>query len=255
MIPNLYWSSIHLGPLTLQVWGIFVALGIGAAMYVSKRYADSLKLKGEVVVDASFWIILGSLLGSRIFFIITEWQYFASDLVGIFRVWEGGLSVSGGFIGAVIAGIVYFRRRNISIWRYAEVMVYGLPLGLAIGRLGCFFIFDHPGSVTTFFLGEVYYGDGLVHHNHGLYLVLSASLMFMLFIWLRYKGKPQAPYFISIFLIWDGTFRLIADSDRILDSQYGGLTAAQWIGMVMIISGLVIFGQRQNIRKYLLSAK
>lgn len=258
MIPDLYWPVIPIGPLHIQVWGLFVATGIGVAIYVAKRFAEQRKLNGELVVDAAFWVIIGSLLGARLFFVVTELSLYVNDWLGVFRFWQGGMSVSGGFLGAAIAGYWFFRSKNVSFWQYADTIVFALPLGLAIGRLGCFFIFDHPGSVTTFFLGEVYYGDGLVRHNHGLYLALSGAILFAVFVWLRYKQKfltknlvensvPNfIPWFVIIFLVWDGAFRVLTDANRILDSAFFGLTAAQYMGMASIAAGIAIFWKHKK---------
>jgi phosphatidylglycerol:prolipoprotein diacylglycerol transferase len=253
MLPDLQWASISLGPLTIQVWGLFVALGMATALVVARQFAKMRQLDPVIVVDAAFWIILAALIGSRLFFVATEWAIFAANPIDILKIWHGGMSVSGGFIGSVIAAVIYFRYKKVSAWEYAEVIVYALPLGLFIGRLGCFFIFDHPGTETNFFLGEVYYLDGVVRHNHGLYLSLSGLLLFSLFTYFRFKTKPQAPYFVTGFLVWDGIVRLWLDNYRISDAEFWGLTAAQWMGLVSIIAGLAIFGQRQNIRKHFLS--
>lgn len=251
MLPDLHWTTIHLGPIVIQVWGLFVALGIVAAIAVAQQFAKEHNLNAKVVMDGAFWIVLSAMLGSRIWYVVTEWQSYAGHWGDAWKIWLGGMSISGGFVGALIAGVIYFRLKKVSFWQYAEAMIYGLPLGLAIGRLGCFFIFDHPGVVTNFFLGEIYYGDGAVRHNHGLYLALNGLIMFLVFWYLRRRNKNQMkpPYFLTLFLIWYGTARLLLDSLRIYDSEWLGLTAAQWLGMVMIATGLAMFGTRQIIRK------
>ncbi len=251
MIPDIYWSEIPLGFVTLQVWGLFVAAGIVTALVFSKKEAVRQKLNGEVVFDVAFWIILGALIGARLYFVITELQLYIGDWLGVLRVWEGGMSITGGFIGAVLAAYIYLKKKGLSFWRYAEVIVMYLPLGLFIGRLGCFFIFDHPGIETDFILGEEYHLDGLIRHNHGLYLSLNGLAMFSVFMFLKKKYTPKPPFFSIIFLLWYGIFRLIADFSRILDATFYGLTAAQWSAILMIIGSIVLFGQRSNIRKLL----
>lgn len=249
MIPDLHWTTIPLGPIVIQVWGLFVALGIIVAIGIAKQFAEARKLDGQLVVDAAFWIILAAMIGSRLWYVITEWSQFSGHWVDTFKIWQGGMSISGGFVGAVIAGVWYFHRRQVSFWQYADILVYALPLGMAIGRLGCFFIFDHPGTPTDFFLGEVYYVDGIVRHNHGLYLALNGLVMWLVFLYVRFKWKAQPPYFVTIFLIWYGASRIWLDTYRINDSEWYSLTAAQWLGIVMVVAGLVIFGTRQIIRK------
>lgn len=254
MIPDLHWMTIDLGIVTLQVWGLFVGTGIAVALIFSKREAHRRGLKDEAIIDMGFWIILASMIGSRVFFVITEWELFANNLFSIVKVWDGGMSITGGFIGSAIAAYTYLRKKQLPFWKYADLIVMYLPLGLAIGRLGCFFIFDHPGGVTSFFLGEVYYGDGLVRHNHGLYLSLNALVMFCVFMVVKRRFTPEAPFYTTVFLLWDGAYRLLVDGNRILDSKFFGLTAAQIFGIIMIVLGIILFGQRQNIRKKFLKA-
>lgn len=249
MLPNLYWSTIPLGAITIQVWGLCVALGMAVALYVAKRRAEKRKLSGELVLDVGFWIILGSLLGSRIFFVLTEWQMFSSNWLDVLKIWQGGMSISGGFLGAAVAAVCYFKYKKVSFWEYTDVIVSALPLGVGIGRLGCAFIFDHPGTVTNFFLGEVYYGDGLVRHNHGLYLSIDGFILATIFAFMFRKYNPKTPVFTITYLIWEGIVRLVLDHWRILDSVYFYMTAAQWMGLAMVIGGVILFGQRQNIRK------
>lgn len=249
MLPNLHWSTIPLGPLTLQVWGLFVALGIIVGLLVAKQFAAERKLNPQYIVDGGFWIVLIALAVSRVWFVVTEWHLFAGRIIDVFKIWEGGLSMSGGLLGGMVATYLYFKRKNVKILEYVDILAYALPAGLAIGRLGCFFIFDHPGVVTDFFLGEVYYFDGLIRHNHGLYLAMDGAVLFGLFTYLRFKVKPKPPYFLTIFLLWHGAIRLWLDNYRINDSQWYGLTAAQWFGILFILAGLIIFGTRQNLRK------
>lgn len=249
MLPDLAWMIIPIGPIHIQVWGLFVALGILVALLVAKQFARQRQLNEQWIVDGAFWIVLFALLSSRVWYVLTEWQQFAGRMLDVLKVWQGGMSFSGGLLGAAVAGFIYFHYKKVKVLEYVDILLYVLPLGLAIGRLGCFFIFDHPGTVTDFWLGEVYYLDGLVRHNHGLYLAIDGAVLFALFTYLRFKAKIKAPYFLTIYLLWEGIVRLWLDSDRINDSQWYGLTAAQWLGIVMIILGLVVFGTRQNIRK------
>lgn len=249
MIPDLHWTTIPIGPITIQVWGLFVALGIMASLLVARSLASKRGLQPDVIIDLSFWVILAAIIGSRVFFVLTDLSLYTQNWLDVFKIWQGGLSVSGGLIAATVTGLFYLRLKKLPILDYAEVMIYALPLGFAIGRLGCFFIFDHPGHITNLFFGERYYADGLVHTNHGLFLALDGAILFALFSWLRRKYNPKPPHFIIMFLLWEGAVRFMLDFDRILDTAYFGFKAAQWIDLLMFIGAFILFGQRQNLRK------
>lgn len=249
MIPYFQWTQISLGPIPIQVWGLMVSLGMLAALSISLRVAKAYTVEKQHVLDMAFWIILGSIVGSRVAYVLSEWHEFAGHFIDVFKVWNGGMSISGGLVGAFLATMLYVRRYKLSFWEYADVYILGLPVGLWIGRLGCFFIFDHPGSPTTFFLGEQYI-DGVVRHNHGLYLSLDGFILSCLFflLWKKNPHRPNGWYF-TVFLMWDGVVRFCLDFFRArdlpyADSRFFGLTMAQYLAMLMIVAGVSLWYTR-----------
>lgn len=242
---------MHIGPITLQVWGLCVALGMIAALLVILRIARLRKLKQQLVIDMAFWIILASLIGGRLVYVFSEWAYYQQHLIEIIQIWDGGMGISGGFLGALLAGLVYLRLHHLPIMPYVEACIIGLPLGLGIGRIGCFFIFDHPGVVTDFFLGEQYL-DGLVRHNHGLYLSIDGFVLAAVF-YLLWKRNPNRAvgFYTTLFLLWDGTTRFLLDFLRATDlpnadPRYFSLTVAQYLSLAMIAAGGVLWYTRTH---------
>lgn len=239
MIPYIELTSFSIGPITIQVWGLLVALGMLAGAKAAAMMARVRGLQETIVWDLAVWVIVGAMLMARVFMLLYEPGYYLADPLEFFRVWHGGFSIMGGFVGAVIAGVWFLRKRQVDVHAYADVVVFGLPLGLFIGRIGCFLIHDHPGTLTDFVMG-VQYPDG-VRHDHGLYLSLNGLLMFLVFLWMA-KRKVQVGMFIVVFLMWYGTVRFFLDFLRatdgaIVDSRYLSLTPAQYISLMMIAAG------------------
>ncbi len=222
MIPYLQLISFKIGPLTIYVWGLMVALGIIAGTYVAARFGEKRGLKREVFWDLAFWCGLAGFVGARLF---DELAYQGS----------GGYSSIGGFIGGTMAGLIYLKRKKLDVWMYADTAVFGLPLGYAIGRVGCFLIHDHPGTATNFFLG-VPYPDGVVRHDLGLYQIIDGAVLFVIFLVLRKRKAPVGIY-IAAFLLWYGTTRFFLDFLRNADARYIGLTPAQYAAIAMIPVG------------------
>lgn len=241
MIPWFQFTTIHFGFLTIQVWGLMVALGIFCATFVAARKAKRDGLNPNLVWDFVFWVIVGAFVGARLFMVLYDPALYLMHPVELLKVWQGGFSEMGGFIGAVIALLVYFRSKKIDAWRYAGCAAYALPLGFGIGRIGCFLIHDHPGTLTHFILG-VRYPDG-VRHDHGLYLSIEGFLLFLLFVILdRKHAKPQT--FVIAFLILHGTIRFLLDFLRAVDVRYVFLTPAQYISIAMVVVGLFFLFRR-----------
>src|SRR3989338_9207420 len=101
MLPYKTFSTIELGFLKLHVWGIFVAIGFLVGIFLAAREAKRRKLDPEIIYDVAPWIILGSIIGSRLFFLI-ENPWAVTSLIDIISVWKGGMAFHGGFFGALI---------------------------------------------------------------------------------------------------------------------------------------------------------
>lgn len=254
MIPYFQWHTIYIGVVPVQVWGLMVALGIACGLLLSVWAAKRRGLDAQIVADAAFWVIIAALLGGRLVYVLSEIDRYVGAPADIVKLWEGGMSISGGFIGALVAAWLYFRYKKIDFWSYADVMIFGLPLGLFIGRLGCFFIFDHPGKPTRFFLGQEYI-DGIVRHNHGLYLSLNGLLLTVLFLllWRRLQHATSG-WFVVLFLCIYGSVRFVLDFFRATDLAYSdsrfiGLTVAQWLSIVMVAAGIAAWYYVVHTRK------
>jgi phosphatidylglycerol:prolipoprotein diacylglycerol transferase len=247
MIPYIATTGWQIGPFFVQSWGLLIALGIVAGAYAASLLAKKRGLKPQIIWDATVWVIIASMLGGRVFHVLFyDLGYYLEHPFEIFAIWHGGLSIMGGFLGALIAGVIVLKSKKVTVWKYAEVMLFGLPLGLFIGRIGCFLIHDHPGKVTDFFLG-VQYPDGLVRHDHGLYLSLNGLAMFLVFLGIVLAKKQlKRLVFIPTFLVWYGVVRFCLDFLRategaIVDERYLGLTPAQYVSIGMVITGVIIF--------------
>ncbi|MBI4407555.1 MAG: prolipoprotein diacylglyceryl transferase, partial [Candidatus Kerfeldbacteria bacterium] len=115
MLPDLSWMIIPIGPIHIQVWGLFVALGILIALLVAKQFARQRQLNEQWIVDGAFWIVLAALLGSRLWYLLTEWQQYDGRMLDMLKVWQGGMSFSGGLVGAALAGWLYFHYKKVKV--------------------------------------------------------------------------------------------------------------------------------------------
>lgn len=248
MIPYIKLTTISLGPVTIQVWGLMVALGILAGAWAAARMARHRGQDEKIIWDLSVWVIVGAFAMARVFMVLYEPAQYLADPLELFAIWHGGFSVIGGFLGAAIAGIWFLRRKRVDVYAYADTAVFGLPLGLFIGRIGCFLIHDHPGTLTDFALG-VKYPDG-VRHDHGLYLSINGLALFLVFLWLARRGAKTGAYLI-VFLIWYGIVRFFLDFLRatngpIVDARYFSLTPAQYGAIAMTALGAWMFLRRRK---------
>jgi phosphatidylglycerol:prolipoprotein diacylglycerol transferase len=140
------------------------------------------------------WIFIASFIGARLLHVLFyDDGSFASAPLSILDPRVPGFSMFGGFIGAAVASFAFFYRHKLNWIAYADTLIWGLPWGCGVGRLGCFFIHDHPGTLTHSVLG-VRYPNGEVRHDHGLYLSLIGFVTGLWFLWMN--RKQRAPGFL-----------------------------------------------------------
>jgi len=252
MIPFFTSQTIALGPLTIQVWGLFVSLGAVAALALSLYLAKINKLKKEIVWDLYLWLLIGGIFGARIFHVLfyAPMYYYANPGEAL-AFWHGGASSLGGFIGALAALLAYARVKKINFKEflpYGDIFSVALWLGWAIGRLGCFMIHDHPGRLTNFWLA-VNFSTG-ARFDLGMLDSLFSLVVFVvaIFLYRRFAhGKPGRTIFWTFLIYAAGRFGLdfLRASDlRWSDPRYVYLTPVQWGILVFLGLTTALFSSR-----------
>ncbi|MBS2021056.1 MAG: prolipoprotein diacylglyceryl transferase [Deltaproteobacteria bacterium] len=122
----------------LHTYGLLIATAFLVAMSLAGRNAEKSGLSKDRVLDLSFWILISAMIGSRVLFIIVNWDDYAHDPLSVFAFWKGGLVFYGGFIGAASFSVWYMRKHQMSFFPYADALIPSVSIGHAIGRLGCF---------------------------------------------------------------------------------------------------------------------
>ena len=122
----------------LHTYGLLIATAFLVAMWLAGRSAMRAGLDQERVMDLCFWILVSAMVGSRVLFIIVNWDEYAADPASIFAFWKGGLVFYGGFIGATLCSIYYMRKHGMEFFPYADALIPSVSIGHAIGRMGCF---------------------------------------------------------------------------------------------------------------------
>lgn len=252
MLPYIEITTLSFGPITIQFWGLMVALGIIASIIIARYEAQKRNLRINKFFDLFFWIILASLIGARLFHVVFyEWSYYMDHFFDIFKIWQGGMSVFGGIAGAFIIGIIFIRKYNLDFWQWADTIIFSLPLGLFIGRIGCTFIHDHPGILTNSFLG-VAYPDG-ARFDLGLMLSINGLILFLVFLWMHRRERFTG-FYLSIFFIWYGAVRIALDFFRAWDLPNADirllyLTPAQYFSLIMIAIGFYLYLKRSKLSR------
>jgi len=201
MYPVLY----KIGPLHLYAYGFFLALAFMSAILVAGQEARRLGLPVGRFYDLCFFIILASLIGSRVLYIILEPDKFLANPLKVFALWEGGLVFHGGLIAALATAYYYMRRHGLP-WRATfDALAVGMPLGQAFGRMGCFMAGCCYGTPTDLPWAVTFTNPDTLCplreplHPAQLYEALLALGVFGAVFWLRkrkhFDGQVILTYF------------------------------------------------------------
>lgn len=230
-----------------HIWGFLLAVGFLVGCFMACKLAKQRGDNPDIIIDLTLWLMIAGMVGGRLGHVLFyDPVYYSTHLSEVLEIWRGGLSVYGGIILGIIVAVWRLRKANVDVWRYADLVAFGLPFGKIFGRLGCFLIHDHPGTATDFILG-VKYPDGVVRHDLGLYLCINALILSSLFLWLSRQPRPVGTY-LAVFSLWYGVARFFLDFLRVIDVRYFGLTPGQYFSIALFGFGcwMLLWIKRQQ---------
>jgi phosphatidylglycerol:prolipoprotein diacylglycerol transferase len=245
-IPYTPFPYLQLGPVRLMTFGLFVAVGVIAGIYVAARRNERFGIARSETEKVGLILIGLGFVGARLLWVITHPEEINSVL-DVFAVWNGGLQFSGGFITAILlAPLVTRRWPKDRRWELLDGAVLGLAIGQAIGRLGCYAVGEHLGGPTDFFLGITYQGGtvvegplivGQTYHSTALYEILFLiPIIIILLIQDRMGTRPGI--MAGTFAVTYAVGRFSTDFLRVNDERVFGLTGAQYMTAVLFFFGL-----------------
>ncbi len=243
MIPYFQIEEIKFGPIHLQAWGLLVSLGFLAAILWGIKEAKKKNISTDIILNLAIISFFSSMIGARLLFVLLFIKDFTSNPLEVFKFWHGGLVYYGGFILAILCCILYIRYKKINLKILADILAPGIALGYGIGRIGCFFIHDHIGKITSMPWGINYFGE--VRHDTGLYGSLSGFILFFILVFLsKKKFLPSGGLFL-FFLGGYAFSRFIIDFFRaddlaIVDPRFLGLTLSQYISLIIIVLTFIL---------------
>lgn len=256
MIPYIESYTYSIGPIVLQTWGTFVAAGFLLATAVAARRARKVGLDPKPVWDMAFWIFLAAMVGSRLFHVLFyEPAYYVAHPWDAINPAKPGYAIFGGLTGGALAAWLFIRKRGLEFLAYADTLAWGLPWGCGVGRIGCFLIHDHPGTLTSF-VGGVNYPDGK-RHDLGLYLSVLGFTIGIIFVLISFRSREKINasrfarlvsrngFWVGAFLILYGIARFLLDFLRINDTRWLNLTPTQWLLIPTVaLGGWLVFRKR-----------
>lgn len=253
-IHNLDPVLVHLGPLEIRWYGLVYVLGffLGIVWLKYMQKKGNLALSKDEIWDFIFYLMLGVIIGARLFEVFWEPQYYLSNPLSLLKIWEGGMSFHGGFVGIVMAAWLYCKKKKIDFWKMADLMSIPAILALALGRLANFINGELVGRVWNGSWCVVFpdYGAECRHPNM-IYSFFQRMLVFGWLFFLTFRDQAFRPGFIFWnFVFWEGLGRIIVDFYR-EDILYFGFSLGQWFSAVMVIVAVIVLvkNHQEDVKK------
>jgi len=237
--------ALRIGPVSVRWYGLAYVVGFAAAWLVirdlDRRWRVGLTLDDQftMVLGAVVGVLLGGRLGYVLFYNL---PFYVAHPLGVFAVWDGGMSFHGGLAGIIVAGLIVARVLRVPFWTLADMVAVGAPLGLLLGRLANFVNAELWGRVTTVPWGVVFPGAGpLPRHPSQVYeALLEGALLFVVLWVLSRRARPQGLLF-GVLLAGYGCARIFVEFFREPDVQVGfvlgGVTMGQLLTLPVLAAG------------------
>jgi len=225
-----------IGPVHIYLFGITIAAGMLAGILLALYEARRQGMPEDPFLDVLLYAILGGLLGARLAYVVVyNPAHYLANPLDIFRVNAGGMSIHGGILGGVLAGVWRARKHGLPIWKVADTVAPALILGQAIGRIGCD-VFGAP------MLGSWFWGvnvNGALLHPAQLYEFVLNYLLFA-YLWSRrgsshYQGQVFVHYLVGFSII-----RAVAELFRVNPALFNLVSVAHVLSLIGIAAGLLL---------------
>ncbi|MFC1755161.1 prolipoprotein diacylglyceryl transferase [Thermoproteota archaeon] len=236
---------LELGPFEIRYYGLVYVLGFILAFFVLDHYRKKkeLKLEGDDIYDLMIYIVLGVIIGSRVFHILFwDLGHYLSNPVRMLMFWEGGMAFHGGLVGVLLATWLYCRKKKLNVWRVADILAIPALIMLAIGRLANYTNHELYGPVTDASWCVVFDGAEGCRHPYQFYSFFKRMAVVA---WLWYlMAHRTAKKFKDGFVFWNlftwvNLGRFAIDFWR-EDSRLLGLAAGQYLALVLFVIGVVV---------------
>ena len=235
--------GFQLGPLTVHYYGAVIALGLVLAVVYALHRSKEFGLKEDDILDGVLWVTPFAIVCARLYYVIFSWADYRENPISVLYIWEGGLAIYGGVIGAVIGVAVLCRIKKIRMSTLLDLVLLGFLIGQSIGRWGNFFNREAFGAATESFFRMGLYNTvtGAWEYYHPTFLYESvwnlAGLILLHFCSKRrrYDGQIALGY-----AAWYGLGRTFIEGLRVDSLYWGPFRVSQVLSALICVAAVAV---------------
>ena len=244
-IPSPSSGVLELGPLSIHAYGLMIALGVVAAVWLTGR---RLEARGdgtrEDVSSMAVWAVIAGIVGARLYHVATDWSDFQDDPLRALQIWKGGLGIPGGLAAGIAVGWWATRRRGVDPRIMATCAAPAIALAQSIGRWGNWFnqeLFGRPTDLPwALEISEdnipLGYAPGTTFHPTFLYESLWNLALCGVLLWIDRRFRLRPPLLMGVYVLGYGIGRFWVEGLRIDQAdELAGLRWNQWVALVVAV--------------------
>lgn len=247
-IPSPSSGTIEIGPLTLNMYGVMIALGVIAAVWLTGRRLEQAGTGTRDDASAmAIWAVVAGIIGARLWHVMTDWSSFQDDPGAIIRIWEGGLGIPGGLLFGIPVGLWATKRRGVKMSAMADAAAPAIPLAQAIGRWGNWWNQELYGRATTLPWGLEIDDENLVagaesgqlFHPTFLYESLWNLGLCGALLWIDKRFTLRPGRLLAVYVVGYGIGRFWVEGLRIDPADdFGPFRFNQWVALAAALGGI-----------------
>ena len=235
--------AISLGPLTIHYYGLIIALGMVLAVIYSCRRSKEFGVTEDDLIDGVLWVAPFAILCARAYYVVFSWESYAADPISALYIWEGGLAIYGGVLGAVLGILVFCKIKKLKVATILDMVLLGFLIGQSIGRWGNFFNREAFGAETETWLRmgllNQYTGEVTYYHPTFLYESVWNAVGFVL-LHLFSKRRQYDGQVALLYAAWYGLGRAMIEGLRTDSLWWGPFRVSQLLAAVSCIAAVSV---------------
>ncbi len=240
MNPGRYFT---IGPLTVHYYGVIIALGLILAVLYGCKRSREFGIKEDDLIDGVLWVTPFAIVCARLYYCIFSWESYAGNPISILYVWEGGLAIYGGVLGALIGVAVFCLVKKIRVWALLDLVALGFLIGQSMGRWGNFFNREAFGAETETFLRMGLYNaiTEKTWYFHPTFLYESVwNLVGFLGLHFLSKKRQYDGQIALGYVAWYGLGRAFIEGLRLDSLYWGSFRVSQVLAAVSCLAAVLV---------------
>lgn len=252
--------AFNIGPLEIRWYSLCILAAALVGLFVMEKEAGRFGIRKDFIFNMMFWVFIIGLLGARLYYVLFNLSQYQSNILDVFKIWNGGLAIHGGILAGLLVLIMYCKKYRVRTIRIVDIIAPALLLCQTIGRWGNFFNQEAHGAATTaetlhrmFIPDFIVNGmtiDGVTYMPSFLFESILCLVAFILIAVIRRGKYIKVSQPTALYLMAYGAIRFIIETGRTDSLMLGGFKMAQIISVIFFIVGISIMAYTSKKGKF-----